>query len=646
MKMKLSILLPLFLLLLPVNAVEEKVDNYNNYQSLDLTFKMNTVIDISLTKPQGKLNEMVVDVSFFPRENEFQKNLDIAYLSNPSADISTSSTYTTYVWRNILANEKLTYGINAKVRTNNYLPIITSKIPFPIENLETGYIPYTQASSFIDITPKIEEQAISIVSGETDLYKAVFKVADWTNNNIKYDLSTLTANAVQKSSWVLDNKEGVCDELTNLFISFLRSLGIPAKFVSGMVYSNIDHKWGPHGWAEVYLPGYGWIPYDVTFGQYGWLDPSHIKLKDDTDSGSPSAEYSWKSSGIDVDIGSTFLDTSFTSAGPEREPFLKVEIAPYKKAAAPGSYIPLLATIENTKNTYASPIMVVRKAPGLVESNVQHTVLQPKETKTVVWTLKIPKDVESNYIYTSTLEVETTFGNTAKNTIKYAKDYDAFTKEKAEEITSSLKEKEEKHKIQQVSFACSTEKERYYREEQVIVTCAITGKGKEVMQLRGCFRDECKDIQLLPGESKQVSFSSFLEESGRYTATLENEGGIVHAFFPIEVTKVPEISITNISPAQVRYDDDVALSFTLVTDSPIHEVNIDFGFDQLSFGEIKEAKKIDITSKGRNLLNGLKFDIIYRDEKNKIYASKQYVTIDVTNVPWYARIAVWMSRLF
>ena len=53
--------------------------------------------------------------------------------------------------------------------------------------------------------------------------------------NVKYDITTSTEDVSQKSSWVLKNKIGVCDEITNLFISLNRASGIPARFVSGVV---------------------------------------------------------------------------------------------------------------------------------------------------------------------------------------------------------------------------------------------------------------------------------------------------------------------------------------------------------------------------------------------------------------------------
>ena len=84
------------------------------------------------------------------------------------------------------------------------MPTITEKINFPIERLPEGIVQYTKPSETIDSNNEdIIRLASQLVAGEDDLYDAVFKIADWTKNNIQYDLSTLTAEVSQKASWVL-----------------------------------------------------------------------------------------------------------------------------------------------------------------------------------------------------------------------------------------------------------------------------------------------------------------------------------------------------------------------------------------------------------------------------------------------------------
>jgi len=51
------------------------------------------------------------------------------------------------------------------------------------------------------------------------------------------------------------------------FSAMCRSLGIPARSTGG--FQLFHHQIGSHFWAEIYLPNYGWIPVDTSFGQLG-----------------------------------------------------------------------------------------------------------------------------------------------------------------------------------------------------------------------------------------------------------------------------------------------------------------------------------------------------------------------------------------
>jgi transglutaminase-like putative cysteine protease len=66
---------------------------------------------------------------------------------------------------------------------------------------------------------------------------------------------------------------GSCRDFALLFIEGARSLGFGARFVSGYLYdpafdggTAVQGAGATHAWAEVYLPGAGWIEYDPTNG--------------------------------------------------------------------------------------------------------------------------------------------------------------------------------------------------------------------------------------------------------------------------------------------------------------------------------------------------------------------------------------------
>jgi transglutaminase-like putative cysteine protease len=72
----------------------------------------------------------------------------------------------------------------------------------------------------------------------------------------------------------LDRKSGSCRDFALLLMEAVRSLGFGARFVTGYYYDpslesggdNPDGTAATHAWAEIYLPGAGWIEYDPTNG--------------------------------------------------------------------------------------------------------------------------------------------------------------------------------------------------------------------------------------------------------------------------------------------------------------------------------------------------------------------------------------------
>jgi transglutaminase-like putative cysteine protease len=68
----------------------------------------------------------------------------------------------------------------------------------------------------------------------------------------------------------LDLASGTCRDFTTLFVEAVRSLGFGARVVSGYIFdpgrnrSGSEGAGSTHAWAEVYVPGAGWITFDPT----------------------------------------------------------------------------------------------------------------------------------------------------------------------------------------------------------------------------------------------------------------------------------------------------------------------------------------------------------------------------------------------
>jgi transglutaminase-like putative cysteine protease len=643
---RLSILLVFFLLVTPFVLAQDKIENFNKFRSLDLAFSLTSGIDINQLEAKNNVEFIQADLSFFPKDTNLQSVSNFNAFATPNAKIVSDDTYTSYKWVTAKAGESLSFSVDATVATKNDVSKIRSPIKFPVKVVDSNVLEYTKPSKFIDLNPAIEQQAHDIIGGENDLYKVMFKLADWTKRNIKYDLNTLTAEAVQKSSWVLDNREGVCDEMTNLFISFTRSVGIPARFVSGMVYTNLDYAWGPHGWAEVYFPDHGWVPFDVTFGQYGWVDASHIKLKDSIDSGAPSAEYSWRATGVDIKLKELTPSVSLISEGTALISPLSLSIEPLSQNVGFGSFVPILVTVENKENYYVSASLVIKKAPELTEDNVKEVFLNPGEAKTVGWIVKIDSNLEENYIYTGALEVASSFGDVATSKLMYAKEYPKYKQVAAEKILHNLEKREEKQLLSTIQLSCATDQKLYYSNESALISCAVKNTGSAT-EVDVCVRAECQQISLNAAESKDMQFTVQLSSSGRIPITAETSGGVASSYVEIDLIALPELYVSDVVPDVVNYKDDVDLSFNVNSDSEITDVHLEFFFGELDLESFKGARLMKIETDGKSLfMQGLKFSAEFTDEKGEVHQQNIAVPIKVEDVPWYAKTAKWIRNIF
>ncbi|MEM7807251.1 MAG: transglutaminase family protein [Planctomycetota bacterium] len=154
----------------------------------------------------------------------------------------------------------------------------------PRERLALG--PYLQSQELPD--PQIDalfDYVMAIVDDNGgDLLESLFALNLKLFHDFEY-VPGSTSNATTPFE-TFSTKRGVCQDFAGLFITLMRLIRVPARYVCGYLYTgNADSDAqaagrapsdATHAWLQVYLPYVGWKSFDPTNGVLPRLD--HVRL--------------------------------------------------------------------------------------------------------------------------------------------------------------------------------------------------------------------------------------------------------------------------------------------------------------------------------------------------------------------------------
>lgn len=609
--------------------------------AIDYFNASSAIIDVNIEgglilKPSGnnpKISKLMAEIFLLPDDERRQRILDIKPYSNIKSNFTYSDNSINFVWDDIQPGEVI-IGTDYRIESRNLLYQISEKKVFPKDIAMTDY---TQPTEFIDITPEIKDLANEITKGSTDYYTVIHELANWVSENIAYNLSSLTADVVQKSSWVLDNRQGVCDELTNLFISFCRSLGIPARFVSGMSYSNVIDGFGPHGWAEVYYPGYGWIPVDVNYKQIGWLDATHVKLMHSLDSGEPSMNFNWFAHDISAESKEINLKSELILIDDIITPHETIKVNPLMNNVGPNSYVTIEVEINNPTEYYLPLSLFVTNSPGNIEKTSKQIFLEPHSSFKSYFIINIVEELEPGFIYLAPFEIKTNNGAKHSSDIVFKSDGKVYSKSEAEALI--LEDEDKKEFIKEMDVNCRLDKNIYYLNETINSYCNISNLGNTPSQIELCNEIECKTFNLLIGETKTTNFNIDVRDTFRNLIKFEYSfNGEKHTEqIPFKIVHPANFTL-DVYPSKLPYDSN-ELKIYVETKAPIKDViiNIDY-LGELTFKELKESREFLIPIPAKKIYDSLSFNVIYIDEAGQIHELNFVKKIEITEIPVFINL--------
>lgn len=132
---------------------------------------------------------------------------------------------------------------------------------------------YILESIFIRRTDKaIKEYAELSFRGDRSVFDAAFELMQriYTDFDFDSEFSTISTPIEE----VMQEKKGVCQDFAQIAIACIRSMGLPARYVSGYIETlpapgkkKLVGADASHAWFAIFIPGFGWVDFDPTNNQ-------------------------------------------------------------------------------------------------------------------------------------------------------------------------------------------------------------------------------------------------------------------------------------------------------------------------------------------------------------------------------------------
>jgi transglutaminase-like putative cysteine protease len=129
------------------------------------------------------------------------------------------------------------------------------------------YLEFLTPTELTAIDEELSRTAAELSAGARP-HDAAIAIAEWVRTHVEYQPGSTGVRTSAQEAWSL--RQGVCQDIAHLTLGMLRSVGIPARYVSGYLYPKQDGAVGDtvagqsHAWVEWWSGD--WAGFDPTNG--------------------------------------------------------------------------------------------------------------------------------------------------------------------------------------------------------------------------------------------------------------------------------------------------------------------------------------------------------------------------------------------
>lgn len=227
----------------------------------------------------------IIDIE--PTPTWRQDRLD--YFGNPVTKIAIETDHKELSFHS-LSDIEVYERKTVKVEDTSSLEAVTAQAA----SLPPNVVEFLSGSTFAPMSVALRDFArpsftnqTPVLLGARDLMERIY--SEFRFDPTATDISTPVAT-------VLEQKAGVCQDFAHLQIAALRSIGVPARYVSGYIVTHpadgqpkLIGADASHAWVSVWAPETGWVDFDPTNNLINSADHITVAVGRDYEDVSPIA---------------------------------------------------------------------------------------------------------------------------------------------------------------------------------------------------------------------------------------------------------------------------------------------------------------------------------------------------------------------
>jgi len=237
---------------------------------LDIRYRMDFAYDLPVWESQNEIRVR-------PRDDDRQRVIAYRLTPAPTARVLSFVDYWgTTVDHVGIRQPHATFQLIAEAAVETSAPTQLERDPPLADLADSGFVhemsEYLAPSPHVEWTEEIRDVTLAATRSVDTVMMTAAIVVDLVNDRIAYTRGS-TQIGISLAE-LMKLSKGVCQDYAHLTIGMLRSIGIPARYVSGYLFASDETAIGDdetdpvtvqtHAWIEVAVPHQGWFAMDPT----------------------------------------------------------------------------------------------------------------------------------------------------------------------------------------------------------------------------------------------------------------------------------------------------------------------------------------------------------------------------------------------